>query len=76
MKIKWFENLFSRNILNTKKKKSKLWRDASLKGYNAFKVYLIVTRNQEPVSYYISTGLIPDTTASYKLPKNSIKIGF
>ncbi|CAA6800250.1 MAG: Transposase, IS4 family [uncultured Sulfurovum sp.] len=70
-----------------REKRSKLWRDISLKGYNAskkkyfygFKVHMVVTTNQEPVSYYISEGSMHDTTASYKflpnLPKNSIVIG-
>jgi len=70
-----------------REKRSKLWRDISLKGYNAskgryfygFKVHMVVTTNQEPVSCYISEGSMHDTTASYKvlptLPKNSIVIG-
>jgi len=70
-----------------REKRSKLWRDISLKGYNAskqkyfygFKVHMVVTTNQEPVSCYISEGSLHDTTASYKflptLPKNSIVIG-
>jgi len=70
-----------------REKRSKLWRDASLKGYNAskkkyfygFKVHMVVTTNQEPVSCYISEGSMHDATASYKflptLPKNSIVIG-
>ena len=70
-----------------REKRSKLWRDISLKGYNAskkryfygFKVHMIVTTNQEPVSCYISEGSLHDTIASYKfiptLPKNSIVIG-
>ena len=41
-----------------REKRSKLWRDVSLKGYNAskkkyfygFKVHMVVTTNQEPVS--------------------------
>ena len=70
-----------------REKRSKLWRDVSLKGYNAskkkffygFKVHMVVTTNQEPISCYISEGSMHDTTASYKflstLPKNSIVIG-
>ena len=70
-----------------REKRSKLWRDVSLKGYNAskkkyfygFKVHMVVTTNQEPVSCYISEGSMHDTTASYKflptLPTNSIVIG-
>ena len=70
-----------------REKRSRLWRDVSLKGYNAskkkyfygFKVHMVVTTNQEPVSCYISEGSMHDTTASYKfiptLPKNSIIIG-
>ena len=70
-----------------REKRSKLWRDVSLKGYNAskkkyfygFKVHMVVTTNQEPVSCYISEGSMHDTTASYKflpmLPENSIVIG-
>ena len=70
-----------------REKRSRLWRDVSLKGYNAskkkyfygFKVHMVVTTNQEPVSCYISEGSMHDTTASYKfiptLPKNSIVIG-
>jgi hypothetical protein len=70
-----------------REKRSKLWRDVSLKGYNAskkkyfygFKVHMVVTTNQEPVSCYISEGSTHDTTASYaflhNLPKNSIVIG-
>jgi len=70
-----------------REKRSKLWRDISLKGYNAskqkyfygFKVHMVVTTNQEPVSCYISEGSLHDTTASYEflptLPKNSIVIG-
>ena len=70
-----------------REKRSKLWRDVSLKGYNAskkryfygFKVHMVVTTNQEPVSCYISEGSMHDATASYKflptLPKNSIVIG-
>ena len=70
-----------------REQRSKLWRDISLKGYNAskqkyfygFKVHMVVTTNQEPVSCYISEGSIHDTVASYKflptLPKNSIVIG-
>lgn len=70
-----------------REKRSKLWRDVSLKGYNAskkryfygFKVHMVVTTNQEPVSCYISEGSIHDATASYEflptLPKNSIVIG-
>ena len=70
-----------------REKRSRLWRDISMKGYNAskkryfygFKVHMVVTTNQEPVSCYISEGSIHDTTASFKflsnLPKNSIVIG-
>lgn len=70
-----------------REKRSKLWQDILLKGYNAskkkyfygFKVHMVVTTNQEPVSCYISEGSVHDTTASYKflkdLPKNSIVIG-
>jgi len=70
-----------------REKSSKLWKDISLKGYNAskkkffygFKVHMVVTTNQEPVSCYISEGSMHDTTASYEfipnLPKNSIVIG-
>lgn len=70
-----------------REKRSRLWRDVSLKGYNAskkkyfygFKVHMVVTTNQEPVSCYISEGSMHDTTASYEfiptLPKNSIVIG-
>jgi len=70
-----------------REKRSRLWRDVSLKGYNAskkkffygFKVHMVVTTNQEPVSCYISEGSVHDSTASYKflptLPKNSIVIG-
>jgi len=61
-----------------------------LKGYNAskkkyfygFKVHIVVTTNQEPVScytLYISEGSVYDTTASFNfiqnLPKGSIVIG-
>ncbi|CAA6823778.1 MAG: IS982 family transposase [uncultured Sulfurovum sp.] len=70
-----------------REKRSKLWRDVSLKGYNAskkkyfygFKVHMVVTTNQEPISCYISEGSMHDTIASYKflptLPTNSIVIG-
>jgi len=70
-----------------REKRSKLWQDISLKGYNAskkkyfygFKVHMVVTTNQEPVSCYISEGSVHDTTASFEflnnLPKNSIVIG-
>ena len=70
-----------------REKRSKLWRDVSLKGYNAskkkyfygFKVHMVVTTNQEPVLCYISEGSMHDNIASYKflptLPKNSIVIG-
>ncbi len=70
-----------------REKRSRLWRDVSLKGYNAskekyfygFKVHMVVTTNQEPVSCYISEGSMHDITASYEflptLPKNSIVIG-
>jgi hypothetical protein len=70
-----------------REKRSKLWRDISLKGYNAskekyfygFKVHMVVTTNQEPVRCYISEGSMHDSTASYEflpnLPKNSIVIG-
>jgi len=70
-----------------REKRSKLWQDSSLKGYNAskqkyfygFKVHMVVTTNQEPVSCYISKGSIHDITASYELlptlPQNSIVIG-
>ena len=70
-----------------REKRSKLWRDVSLKGYNAskkkyfygFKVHMVVTTNQKPVSCYISEGSMHDSTASYKflptLPENSIVIG-
>lgn len=70
-----------------REKRSKLWRDVSLKGYNAskkkyfygFKVHMVVTTNQEPVSCYISEGSMHDTKASYEflpnLPNNSIVIG-
>jgi len=70
-----------------REKSSKLWRDISLKGYNAskgkyfygFKVHMVVTTNQEPVTCYISEGSMHDATASYKflptLPKDSIVIG-
>ena len=59
-----------------REKRSKLWRDISLKGYNAskqkyfygFKVHMVVTTDQEPVSCYISEGSIHDTTASYTIP--------
>ena len=67
--------------------RSKLWRDSSLKGYNAskekyfygFKVHMVVTTNQEPVSVYISEGRVHDVEASYEvipaLPQGSIVIG-
>lgn len=70
-----------------REKQSKLWRDVSLKGYNAskqkyfygFKVHMVVTTNQEPVSCYISEGSMHDAVASYDilptLPKNAIVIG-
>ena len=70
-----------------REKSSKLWRDISLKGYNAskrkffygFKVHMTVTTNHEPVSFYISDGSMHDVTASYaflsNLPRNSIVIG-
>jgi hypothetical protein len=70
-----------------REKRSRLWQDISLKGYNAskkkyfygFKVHMVVTTNQEPVSCYISEGSVHDTTASFEflhdLPKNSIVIG-
>jgi len=70
-----------------REKRSKLWRDINLKGYNAskqryfygFKVHMVVTTNQEPVVCYISEGSMHDATASYKflpnLPENSIVIG-
>jgi hypothetical protein len=70
-----------------REKRSKLWQDISLKGYNAskkkyfygFKVHMVVTTNQEPISCYISEGSMHDVTASYKflptLPENSIVIG-
>ena len=65
----------------------KLWRDISLKEYNAskqryfygFKVHMMVTTNREPASCYISKVLTHDTTVSYaflpSLPPNSIVIG-
>ena len=70
-----------------REQRSKLWRDSSLKGYNAskekyfygFKVHMVVTTNQEPVSVYISEGKVHDAKASYEviptLPKGSIVIG-
>lgn len=70
-----------------REKSSQLWKDISLKGYNAskkkyfygFKVHMTVTTNQEPVSFYITEGSTHDITASYNflqnLPKNSIVIG-
>ena len=70
-----------------REKRSKLWQDVSLKGYNAskkkyfygFKVHMVVTTNQEPVSCYISEGSVHDITASFEflndLPKNAIVIG-
>lgn len=70
-----------------REKRSRLWQDILLKGYNAskkkyfygFKVHMVVTTNQEPVSCYISEGSVHDTTASFEflhdLPKNSIVIG-
>jgi len=70
-----------------REKRSRLWRDITLKGYNAskkkyfygFKVHMVVTTNQEPVSFYISEGSMHDTTASYNflgnLPEESIIIG-
>jgi len=70
-----------------REKRSKLWGDSSLKGYNAskkkyfygFKVHMVVTTNQEPVSFYISEGSMHDVTASYNflpnLPTNSFVIG-
>jgi hypothetical protein len=44
-----------------REKRSKLWRDSSLKGYNAskakyfygFKLHMVVTTNQESVSVYL-----------------------
>jgi hypothetical protein len=70
-----------------REKRSKLWQDVSLKGYNAskkkyfygFKVHMVVTTNQEPVSCYISEGSVHDTIASFEfikdLPKKAIVIG-
>ena len=70
-----------------REKRSRLWRDIKLKGYNAskkryfygFKVHMVVTTNQEPISVYISQGSLHDLKASYNflpnLPKNSILIG-
>ena len=70
-----------------REKSLKLWRDVKMKGYNAskkkyfygFKVHMVVTTNQEPVSCYISEGSMHDTKASYAflpdLPKGAIIIG-
>jgi len=70
-----------------REKRSRLWRDLSLKGYNAskkkffygFKVHMIITINQEPISFYISEGSMHDVTASYKilpnLPSTALVIG-
>ena len=70
-----------------REKRARLWQDISLKGYNSskrrflygFKVHMVVTTEQEPVSCYISVGSEHDVTASYNflptLPTNSIVIG-
>ncbi len=71
----------------TREKRSNLWVDKELKGYNAskkiffygLKVHMIVTTNQEPIFFYISKGSTHDVTAAYDflpyMPKNSIVIG-
>jgi hypothetical protein len=70
-----------------REKRSRLWKDTSLKSYNAskkkyfygFKVHMVVTTNQEPISVYISEGKVHEIEASYEviptIPKDSIVIG-
>jgi hypothetical protein len=70
----------------TREKRSNLWVDKELKGYNAskkrffygLKIHMIVTTNKEPIFFYISKGLTHDVTAAYEflpyMPKNSIVI--